>query len=145
MRRHWAQRTTLVIAALVFTAGCSDVPVQCGPCPSSGSFYIEAGRQPAGTTVRLCMEGHGCTDQTFPRESDTSNTVRISENITLDSLYGVDHETLDGATLTATLTTPDDRTPSQTLTTTVGYVDGGDGECACSYLGAEDIHFTPAR
>lgn len=145
MTRTWAQRLTIVAVALVVT-GCSNEPVQCGPCPSPASFYVNAGQQPSGTAVRICMEGHGCTEQVFPRESDTSKTVHIEESITLDeNLRGVDYPTLDGATVTATLIHPSGPASTPTITQTTSWHDGGDGECACSYLSTDTFNFTPAR
>jgi hypothetical protein len=144
MTRRWVQRVALVALGIVVT-GCSSGPVQCKPCMSSGAFYVDGGRQPAGTAVRLCMEGHGCSEQIFPRESDTSNTVLVSENITLEGLYGVDHAGLDGETVTATLTPPGARAASQTVTAPVAWIDGGDGECSCSYLSTESLIFRPSR
>jgi hypothetical protein len=144
MTRPWVQCLAVVAVTLV-VAGCSSEPVQCGPCPSSGSFYVDAGRQPAGTTIRVCMEGHGCTEQVFEREGDTSNTVRVIENITLEGLYGVDHASLDGETVIATLTPPGARTSIQTASSQVTWIDGGDGECACSYLSADSLTFQRSR
>jgi hypothetical protein len=139
----WTQRLTMVAAVFLIT-GCSTEPVQCGPCPPPASFYVEAGTQPAGTIIRVCMDGHGCTEQLFPRESDTSKTVQIAEGMTLENLASSDdYVSLDGAPVTATLIPPTKNAPTQTVTTTTSWHDGGDGVCACSYLSTkEPLTFT---
>lgn len=139
----------MIVAALAvaLVSGCATTPTQCGPCVSSGFVAVEGGRQPAGTTVRVCVAQLGCTTQAFPSESgDPADPVRLEGTVRLQQLEGMEHEELGGLEVTATLTPPPHtRLPPQTATSTTRYTDGGDGTCACSYLSADMITFEPAR
>ena len=148
MTRSWTRLHPIVAAlALALVSGCAATATQCGPCPSSGFVEVQAGRQPAGTTVRLCIAQLTCTEQAFPSESaDPADPVRLEESVRLQHLEDLEHETLGGLELTATLTPPPrTQLPPQTVHATTRYTDGGDGTCACSYLSADTITFEPAR
>lgn len=114
---------------------------------SSGFVEIQAGRQRAGTTVRVCVERLGCTRQAFPTESENPDgPIQLAGSVRLPHLEGMEHEKLGGLELTAILTPPRHaHTEPQAVHATTRYTDGGAGICACSYLSADLITFQPTH
>ena len=140
-------RQALIVAALALVSGCSTTVAQCKPCMSSGFVDIQAGRQPAGSTVRVCVEHLGCTERAFAAESDKpAGRVELAGSVRLQQLDGMNHAELGGLDVTATLTPPPQANAQpQTVHATTRYTDGGDGTCACSYLSADTITFRPTH
>ena len=145
MVRPAAHRSALLVAALTVLTGCSATAIQCGGCPPSAFVNIDAGDKPAGTTVRVCLQAHGCTVRVYPAvsadRSDQPRTAPVNETIGLDHLDQIARaghlEALDGTPVTVTVTPPRrSHRPSRTVHLTARYTNGGDGTCACSYLSA---------
>lgn len=144
MRTTWAPRRVLATSALALASGCADTVVHCGPCPPPAFVGLEAVRQPAGTVLTWCLVGAECGHETLGAPGSGSSVVEVPPQLALAGV--TDIESLDGATVTITLTPPAGTgAVLGSESRTMRYTDGGDGECACSYLTTDTVVFDRSR